>query len=111
MHQLFQETIKIATLAGWDSDNPAATWGGLIGFIIGKKGIENTFNQTFSNRYNIHRTRGGFPNNGIDNFHAMAEKGLLVIDRVVEEEMDGRVDIATNQWYIPIPTNKSYKDQ
>ncbi|MBI80093.1 MAG: heme biosynthesis protein HemY [Gammaproteobacteria bacterium] len=107
----FQETIKIATLAGWDSDNPAATWGGLIGFIIGKKGIENAFNQTFSNRYNIHRTRGGFPNNGIDNFHAMAEKGLLVIDRVVEEEMDGRVDIATNQWYIPIPTNKSYKDQ
>jgi hypothetical protein len=23
------ETIKIGTLAGWDSDNPTATWGGL----------------------------------------------------------------------------------
>ena len=21
---------------GWDSDNPTATWGGLIGFMIGK---------------------------------------------------------------------------
>jgi len=24
------ETIKIGTLAGWDSDNPTATWGGLL---------------------------------------------------------------------------------
>ena len=27
-----KETIKIATLSGWDSDNPASTWGGLLGF-------------------------------------------------------------------------------
>ena len=30
------ETIKIGTLCGWDADNPTATWGGLIGFMIGK---------------------------------------------------------------------------
>ena len=30
------ETIKIGSLAGWDSDNPTATWGGLIGFMMGE---------------------------------------------------------------------------
>ena len=30
-----KETIKIGTLAGWDSDNPTATWGGLLGFMYG----------------------------------------------------------------------------
>ncbi|OUU80610.1 MAG: heme biosynthesis protein HemY [Gammaproteobacteria bacterium TMED78] len=98
----FQETVKIASLSGWDSDNPAATWGGLLGFMIGKEGLEGSFNRKFSDRYNIHRTRGGFPNNGIDNFQAMAEKGLLVIDRVVEEEMGGRIDFMKNQWIIPL---------
>ena len=24
--EIFKETIKIATLCGWDSDNPASTW-------------------------------------------------------------------------------------
>ena len=27
----FKKTVQIAVLAGWDSDNPAATWGGLLG--------------------------------------------------------------------------------
>jgi hypothetical protein len=36
-------TIQIGTLAGWDSDNPTATWGGLLGFMIGKSGIEKAF--------------------------------------------------------------------
>ena len=35
-----KETIKIGTLAGWDSDNPTSTWGGLIGFIIGRKWLK-----------------------------------------------------------------------
>ena len=30
------ETIKIGALVGWDSDNPTATWGGLLGFMIRK---------------------------------------------------------------------------
>ncbi|HKK68344.1 MAG TPA: ADP-ribosylglycohydrolase family protein, partial [Bacteroidales bacterium] len=38
-----KETIKIAVLAGWDADNPAATWGGLLGFMIGKNGVEEAF--------------------------------------------------------------------
>jgi hypothetical protein len=95
------ETIKIGTLAGWDADNPTATWGGLLGFMIGKEGIEEAFGRTFSNRFDIHRTRQNFPD-GIDTFENMAEKGLVIIDRVVTEEMGGVVDAETNTWLIPI---------
>jgi len=98
----FKETIKIGVLAGWDSDNPTATWGGLIGFMIGKKGVEKAFDQQFSNRFNIHRTRQNFPNNGIDNFDNMAEKGILIIDRVVQEQMKGGIDLENDQWLIPL---------
>lgn len=97
----YQETVRIAVLAGWDSDNPAATWGGLLGFMIGREGIEQAFGRSFSGRYNIHRTRGGFPNDGIDTLQAMAERGVLVVDRVVQEEMGGGVDLANDLWYIP----------
>jgi hypothetical protein len=95
-----KETIKIGTLAGWDSDNPTATWGGLIGFMIGKDGIEETFDREFSNRFNIHRTRQNFPNDGIDTFENMAQKGLIVTDRVVTEEMGGIIDLKKNIWII-----------
>ena len=30
---------------GWDSDNPTATWGGLIGFMIVFEGVEKAFNE------------------------------------------------------------------
>ena len=96
-----KETIKIGTLAGWDSDNPTATWGGLLGFIIGRKGIEKSFNRKFSSRYNIHRTRVGFPNNGIDTFENMARIGILIIDRVVQDYIGGGINLQNDQWYIP----------
>ena len=97
-----KETIKIGTLTGWDSDNPTATWGGLIGFMIGKDGIEETFGRKFSNRYNIHRTRQNFPNDGIDTFESMAQKGLIVTDRIIKEEIGGTVDLEKNIWIIPL---------
>ena len=31
-----KETIKIGALSGWDSDNPTATWGGLLGLYVGE---------------------------------------------------------------------------
>jgi protein-S-isoprenylcysteine O-methyltransferase Ste14 len=96
-----RETIKIGTLAGWDSDNPTATWGGLLGFMIGRDGIENAFDRKFAGRYNIHRTRQNFPDKGIDTFDKMAREGLYVIDRVVQEEMGGGIDLKKNAWYIP----------
>ena len=96
-----KETIKIGALAGWDSDNPTATWGGLLGFMLGKDGIEKAFDNKFANRFNIHRTRVGFPNNGIDTFEDMAKMGIYVIDRVVQEQMSGGVNLEKDVWYIP----------
>ena len=94
------ETIKIGSLAGWDSDNPTATWGGLLGFMIGKDGVEKIFNRTFLDKYNIHRTRQNFRRE-IDDFSNMAEKGIVIIDRVILEELKGGVDLQNNLWYIP----------
>ena len=96
-----KETIKIGTLAGWDSDNPTATWAGLLGFMLGKEGVEQAFNRKFATQFNIHRTRIGFTNNGIDNFHDMAKIGVFIIDRVVQEEIGGGVDLEKDFWYIP----------
>ena len=96
-----QKTIKIGALCGWDSDNPTSTWGGLIGFMIGKNGIEKSFGRKFGSNYNIHRTRIGFADNGIDNFSNMAKIGIYVIDRVVQEQLGGGIDLEKNLWYIP----------
>ena len=100
-----QETIKIAALSGWDSDNPAATWGGFLGFMYGKEKIEAAFNQQFSNRFNIHRTRKNFPNNGLDTFENMADVGVSIVDKVVVQLLNGRVDLANDRWLIPVVKN------
>lgn len=96
-----KETIKIGALAGWDSDNPTATWGGLLGFMIGKNGVEEAFGRKFSDKFNIHRTRINFPNNGLYTFNEMAEIGVYIVDRTVQEEMEGGIDLEKDIWYIP----------
>lgn len=102
-----RETIKIGALAGWDSDNPTATWAGLIGFMLGRKGVEAAFPESeLSGLYYIGRTRLNFPDRtpgqpGDDSFELMADRGLLVIDRSVSEEMGGQLDKEKNQWRIP----------
>ena len=96
-----KKTIKIGTLMGWDSDNPTSTWGGLIGFILGKEGIEEEFGKKFSNEYFIHRTRQNFEK-PIDNFDNMADKGINIISRLVINELGGSYDIDNQLWYIPV---------
>ena len=96
-----KKTIKIGTLMGWDSDNPTSTWGGLIGFILGKEGIEEEFSKKFSNEYFIHRTRQNFEK-PIDNFDNMADKGIRIISRLVINELGGSYDIDNQLWYIPV---------
>ena len=96
-----KETIKIGTLAGWDSDNPTSTWGGLIGFIIGREMVEKEFNMKLSNMFNIHRTRKNFPNDGIDTFENMAKNGIKIVDKVVLEELNGKIDSENKLWLIP----------
>lgn len=97
-----RETIRIATLAGWDSDNPAATWGGLLGFIIGREGVEDAFGGPLSDRFNIHRTRRGFPDDGMDTFPAMAERGVAVTERVILDRLGGRISQDGRAWEIPL---------
>lgn len=102
-----KRTIQIGSLAGWDSDNPTATWGGMLGFMIGREGVENVFgSDNLSETYFIHRTRRGFPDrtpnlSGEDTFPLMAQRGLAIVDRVVIEEMGGGVDLVKGLWYIP----------
>lgn len=101
------KTIQIASLCGWDSDNPTATWGGLLGLLLGKDGIETAFGRRdFSETFWIHRTRQNFPDrtpgvDGEDTFPMMARRGALIIDRAVLEEMKGGVDPERDLWYIP----------
>jgi hypothetical protein len=102
-----KRTIQIATLCGWDSDNPAATWGGLLGFMLGREGVEKQFpDKNLSSLFNISRTRINFPDRtpgqpGDDSFELMAERGIQVVDRVVIEEMGGSVDLDKGFWRIP----------
>lgn len=69
--------------------------------MLGKDGVEEAFGRKFAEKFNIHRTRMGFPNDGIDTFGEMAKKGIFVIDRVVQEQMGGGIDLAEDVWYIP----------
>jgi hypothetical protein len=63
--------------------------------------VETAFGRTFSEKFNIHRTRQNFPNDGIDDFNNMAKKGVFIVDRVVQEKMGGGVDLTKDVWYIP----------
>lgn len=96
-----RETIKIGALCGWDSDNPTATWGGLLGFMLGRTGVEKAFGRQFADQFNIHRTRQNFPREGVDDFQRMAEEGVFIVDRVIQEQLGGGIDLDNNVWYIP----------
>ncbi|MDA0281018.1 MAG: hypothetical protein O3C29_11410 [Proteobacteria bacterium] len=92
--------VPFPVLAGWDSDNPAATWGGLIGFMGGRKELEADFELAMSDRFDINQTRYGFPLAvGIDTFPDMSVAGQSIVDRVVVEELQGSID--GNVWRIP----------
>jgi hypothetical protein len=95
----YKKTIRIGTLAGWDSDNPTATWGGLLGLLYGYEALQDYFNKTdFSDDYLIARTRYNFPA-APDNFTDMATRGLDIIDGVVVQGMGG--DVVDGHWVIP----------
>lgn len=91
-------TVQIGTLSGMDSDNPTATWGGLLGFLYGYDGVVQAYGKSrFSDRYLISNTRNFDP--GSDTFTDMSERGVLIIDRVVVNLIGGQVD--GDQWIIP----------
>lgn len=99
-------TVKIGTLVGWDSDNPTATWGGLLGFILGAQGVKNEFKiDAISDTYWIHRTRRNFPDltpdqQGENTFSDLSKMGVEVVDNIVVNSIDGRLDANKNRWII-----------
>ena len=103
----YKRTVQIAVLSGWDSDNPAATWAGLLGFMIGPDALEEAFGKEICKHYRISWTRANFPDRtpgrvGEDTFDMMAQRGLKVIDRVVIDQMGGVVDGGNDCWVIPL---------
>ncbi len=99
-----KRTIQIGALAGWDSDNPTATWAGLLGFIHGRKGVEAIFGDDLAETYQISRTRRNFPDHtpeleGEDTFPLMAERALAIIDQVVLKQIGGKVE--GGRWLVP----------
>ncbi len=87
-HMDFERTIQIGTLSGWDSDNPTATMGGLIGLVRGM----GTFASYpwLSDNFWITRTRDNLPDytpgpdfDGEDTFTLMGRRMLPIIDREV----------------------------
>ena len=99
-------TIQIGTLVGWDSDNPTATWGGLLGFMLGYQKVKKAFKiTTVSDTYWVHRTRRNFPDlipnsPGENTFSAMARMGLDVTDRLLTDRSIGRLDADNMYWYV-----------
>lgn len=106
-----KETIKIGVLAGWDADNPTATWGGLLGFMLGKDGVEAAFDRKLSDRFHIHRTRQNFPNDGMDTFEQMADNGMSITERVVVEHLNGMVDEENDLWIIPVNAHLTIQNE
>ena len=96
----YKKTIRIGAMCGWDSDNPTATWGGLLGLLNGYEALQTHFNKKdFSTQYNIARTRFNLPR-PIDDFSDMATRGIKIIDKVVVDAMGGT--ITGSEWIIPL---------
>jgi len=92
-------TVRIGSLAGMDSDNPTATWGGLLGFLYGYEGVQKAYDYYDStDKYWISRTRVNF-DPGLDTFTSMAARGVEIVDRVVVEHMGGVIN--DDAWIIP----------
>ena len=72
----------------------------------GSKTLIQFDKNNFSDTYWIHRTRRNFPDHtpnieGEDTFELMSKRGVNIIDRIVVEEIKGKVDHAQGIWYIP----------
>ena len=56
-----------------------------------KEGVEREFDRTFSEQYFIHRTRQNFERD-VDDFENMANDGIQIINRMIENDLNGRYD-------------------
>jgi hypothetical protein len=108
----YRRTVQIGTLSGWDSDNPTATLGGLLGLIYGYDRLVSQFPQvsSFSDRYNIYRTRDGLPDylpedsQAEDTFTLLSERMLPLIDMAV---IEAGGSVQSDSWLLPQPVTAS----
>ena len=70
-----------------------------MGFVHGRNNVEKIFDKSMSNKYNIHRTRQNFKNNGLDDFKNMSIKGVQIVDNVVKKT-GGKIDLIDGKWYV-----------
>ncbi|QOJ00344.1 MAG: ADP-ribosylglycohydrolase family protein [Phycisphaeraceae bacterium] len=107
----YRRTVQIATLSGWDSDNATATLGGLIGFMLGYDALVAQFpGRTFSDRFDILRTRDNLPDylpgdaQAQDTLTLWAHRMLPIIDRQVAHA-GGRSPTPNGPaaWLLPPP--------
>ena len=102
----YRKTVRVGSLSGWDSDNPTATMGGLLGLIYGYDQLALEFSEEvdFSERYNIYRTRDALPDylpedsDAEDTFTLMADRMLGLIDLAVVE---GGGTVQDSVWLLP----------
>lgn len=101
----YKKTVQIGTLSGWDSDNPAASIGGVIGQLIGYDALLAEFDgMEFSDRYWAALTRDALPDylpddpEADDTFTLIAQRMAPIIDIAVNEA-GGKV--LKDRWIIP----------
>jgi hypothetical protein len=101
----YKRTIQIGTLGGWDSDDPTATLGGVLGLMLGYGKLVAQFpGQDFSDRYSVHTTRINLPDylpndpQADDTFAMMANRMLPLVDEVV---IDGGGRVDQGKWVLP----------
>jgi hypothetical protein len=70
--------------------------------MLGPAEIERQFGRKLSDRFNIHRTRKGFANQGRTDFSAMATDAVRVTDKVVVQLMKGQISERGRCWLIPL---------
>lgn len=108
----YRRTVQIGTLSGWDSDNPTATMGGLLGLMLGKDGIRAQFpGVNLSERFWILRTRDNLPDylpndpEAEDTFALMSARMKPIVTQAIQQA-GGFLDSQHGVWVLP-PTTVS----
>jgi hypothetical protein len=103
----YRKSVRIGTLSGWDSDNCTATLGGMVGLMLGYQELTAQFpGVTFSDRFDIYRTRDNLPDYlpadaaAQDTLTLMAQR-MIPIARQVVIDAGGVVDSAGGRWLLP----------
>jgi len=106
----YLRTLQIGTLSGWDSDNPTATAGGLLGLMLGTDALRAQIESSFpgimlSERFRIDNTRINLPDHtpdpdAQDTFALMADRMIPHVEALIAGA-GGYVDDESGVWLLP----------